>query len=51
LGHHFAQIDQSVSHTPQGRIDAAVGKAGDILKAHIGIVAQHNDLSLVLGKL
>ena len=46
LFHHFADIDQGVAHAAQSSIDAHPGQLGDFLEAHIGVVAQDDDLSL-----
>jgi hypothetical protein len=38
FNHHFAHVDQAISHTAQCCIDTAFGKIGDFFKAQIGIM-------------
>lgn len=47
---HLAHIDQRVAHPAQGRVDGNAGKLGNFLEAHICVVAQDNDLSLLGGQ-
>jgi hypothetical protein len=51
LGHHFPEVDQSIPHSSQGSVDAAVGHCRDLLKAHVSIMTQDDHLTLVFGKL
>ena len=51
LFHHFAHVDQGVTHPAQGRIDAHPGQLGDFFEAHIGIVSQDHHLPLFFGEL
>src|SRR5664279_6252123 len=48
--HHFPQVDQTVAHATQGRIDAAVGQGSNFLEAPVSIVAKNNDFALIFGE-
>ena len=50
LFYHFSEVYKGISHSAQRSIDAYAGLLSDILKRQVGVVAQHHNLSLLIGK-
>lgn len=48
---HLAQVDQSITHTTEGSVDADIGLLGYLLEAESRVVTKHNDLALLLGQM
>ena len=46
LRHHFADVDQRITHTAEGSIDANAGQGSDFFEAHVGVMAQNNHFAL-----
>ncbi len=44
----LTQVDQSITHTPKGCIDAHIGLLCDILETHVRIMAHEKDFFLFL---
>jgi hypothetical protein len=45
FGHHFTEVDKSVTHTAQRRVDAAIGNFSNFFKAKVGVMSENNDFS------
>ena len=45
-----AHVEDSITHTSQGRIDTHAGGIGDFLKAHVLVVAHHQNFTLAFGQ-
>ena len=49
--HHFADIDERVTHPTERGIDAHAGQASDFFERHVGVMPQNNDFALLDGQL
>ncbi|TNV71469.1 hypothetical protein FGO68_gene17508 [Halteria grandinella] len=48
FAHHFAQINQRITHSSQCRVDTHAGCISNLLKAHVLIVSHYEHFSLLI---
>ena len=51
LLHHFPHVDEGISHSTQGRVNAYISNISNFLKAESRIMAEDYHLALIIGQL